>query len=625
MAVFKGSKKNDNHKGTKYNDTFYGSSGINQMSGGKGNDTYYVYSAGDRVYEYANQGTDTVNTAISYTLGAYVENLTLIGKANINGYGNDYNNIIIGNSGHNILNGGAGIDSMYGGLGNDIYYVDNAYDVVVENANQGIDTVYSSSTYTLGKNIENLTLLGTANINATGNNLNNVLIGNSGNNYLNGGLGRDTLIGGLGNDTYYLENNEDMVLESANQGTDTVVAGYSYTLGANIENLTLIGINTGDIVNINGVNAVAYGDSDYWANYLDYAQGDNTQRYYGSCGIISCENVLIQAGKLSKKIDYNPWSEYDTQESSIVGLAISRGLCTNSTNPYYSGGTTAYDQRDILASYGISSRAYVYTVEDLANAAKQGKGIIASIDAGLLWYNRASGINHAITVTGVAYNISDPNKIEGFYICDSGRGRTDDASRFISYSFMKSIFRYYGDQGWAVITNNPIKELTADINGTGNELDNIITGTSGRNILDGKSGNDTLNGVSGNDTLIGDSGNDSYLFNRGDGLDTIRDTSGQDKIVFGKDITQNSVSFLQSGNNLLIDYGLDQIIVENHFIGNSIEGFQFSDNTYLSNADINSLVQTMAAFSTDSDITLTHPDLTGNNNFQTFITDAMTA
>ena len=89
-----------------------------------------------------------------------------------------------------------------GGLGNDIYYVDDMGDVITELANEGLDTVYSSVDFTLGANVENLSLLGSSAINGTGNNDNNLLTGNSGANVLTGGLGNDSLIGGLGNDTY---------------------------------------------------------------------------------------------------------------------------------------------------------------------------------------------------------------------------------------------------------------------------------------------------------------------------------------------------------------------------------------------------------------------------------------
>ena len=78
------------------------------MNGGAGDDTYVVDNPGDVVTEAPNQGTDTVQSSISYTLGANVENLTLTGSGAINGTGNALNNVIFGNIGSNFLTGGAG-------------------------------------------------------------------------------------------------------------------------------------------------------------------------------------------------------------------------------------------------------------------------------------------------------------------------------------------------------------------------------------------------------------------------------------------------------------------------------------------------------------------------------------
>ncbi|MFN6305625.1 MAG: beta strand repeat-containing protein, partial [Microcystis sp.] len=167
--------------------------------------------------------SDTLTANVTTTLPANVENLTLTGTTNINGTGNAANNIITGNSGNNILNGATGIDTLIGGLGNDTYQVDTTTDTITENVNQGTDTVQSSVTYTLGNNLENLTLTGTANINGTGNTLNNIITGNSGNNTLNGSDGNDTLIGGTGNDTLTGGAGGDrFTFNNPNQGIDTI-------------------------------------------------------------------------------------------------------------------------------------------------------------------------------------------------------------------------------------------------------------------------------------------------------------------------------------------------------------------------------------------------------------------
>ena len=197
---------NDKLNGGEGDDILNGGAGSDTMTGGLGNDTYYVDNLGDVIIETSTLATEIETVFSSVTrnlgLGSNLENLTLTGTAAIKGIGNELNNILVGNSGANILRGGTGSDTMAGGLGNDTYYVNNAGDVTTELAGAGIDTVFSSVTWILGANIENLTLTGTAAINGIGNVLDNTLTGNTGANILNGGLGNDTLTGGAGQDIF---------------------------------------------------------------------------------------------------------------------------------------------------------------------------------------------------------------------------------------------------------------------------------------------------------------------------------------------------------------------------------------------------------------------------------------
>ncbi|HEY0085813.1 MAG TPA: M10 family metallopeptidase C-terminal domain-containing protein, partial [Allosphingosinicella sp.] len=99
-----------------------GAGGADTMQGGGGDDTYVIDNAGDKATESnAANGTDTVLSSITFTLGAHVENLTLTGSGNVNGFGNELANVITGNSGNNSLSGGLGADTLSGGAGNDLF------------------------------------------------------------------------------------------------------------------------------------------------------------------------------------------------------------------------------------------------------------------------------------------------------------------------------------------------------------------------------------------------------------------------------------------------------------------------------------------------------------------------
>lgn len=139
---------------------------------------------------------------------------TLLGGDNddvLNGQGGD--DELFGQAGNDLLVGGVGNDSLDGGGGNDTYVVDSVNDMVFEDVAAGSDLILSgavSLTLSAYANVENASLTGTANLNATGTESFNLLLGNAGANLLDGrggsdnlqgSVGADTLLGGAGNDT----------------------------------------------------------------------------------------------------------------------------------------------------------------------------------------------------------------------------------------------------------------------------------------------------------------------------------------------------------------------------------------------------------------------------------------
>lgn len=238
---------NDTLSGGDGNDVLYGGGGADVLDGGSGsntligglsNDIYITASSADKIIENAGEGTDTVrSSALNTTLAANVEILELVGNAK-NGAGNELANTMTGNGNDNYLDGKAGADTMMGKGGNDTYVVDNVNDQVREDANQGVDTVNSIVTFSLGANVENLQLGGTSAINGTGNDGINwlggndaanvlagrggddVLLGKGGNDTLQGGLGADRLTGGTGADTFVFGSVTESTVDA--KGRDTI-------------------------------------------------------------------------------------------------------------------------------------------------------------------------------------------------------------------------------------------------------------------------------------------------------------------------------------------------------------------------------------------------------------------
>lgn len=252
--------------GNDYDNILDGKAGTNDLWGGKGDDTYIINAsnANDTCHEGENEGNDTIKASITYTITrANIENLILTGTDDIDGRGNKLGNYIEGNSGSNVLRGvngndtlygGGGVDSLYGGVDDDTYILDNDTTLIKEMANEGNDTVLSSISYTLTNNVENLTLTGNENLNATGNTLDNVINGNSADNILEGKKGNDTISGGEGNDTYVFNrgDGEDTIIETGS--TYNYIDKLSFGTGITIDDVRFNKSGNDLIVSIAGTN-----------------------------------------------------------------------------------------------------------------------------------------------------------------------------------------------------------------------------------------------------------------------------------------------------------------------------------------------------------------------------------
>ncbi|ASP22266.1 bifunctional hemolysin/adenylate cyclase [Antarctobacter heliothermus] len=240
-----------------------GTSGADRLVGTSGNDIFIVDHSGDTIVEADNAGIDLVRASVSFALRDYgmsLENLTLLGNADLSGTGNGADNILTGNSGNNALNGAWGDDVIYGmagddtlqdtngtdtligGTGDDVYFVDDANDVVIEYKGQGHDLINSSVSYRLwadAPEVEDLILTGSDNIDGAGNGYDNHIIGNAGANFLDGARGRDlleggggadTLLGQTGADTLLGQDGDDVLYGDHEDGASTTYAGQAFRL-----------------------------------------------------------------------------------------------------------------------------------------------------------------------------------------------------------------------------------------------------------------------------------------------------------------------------------------------------------------------------------------------------------
>lgn len=190
------------------NDTLIAGSGITTMIGGSGNDTFVVNNSSD-VIEAWNGGT--VLSSVSYALSVGLSNLMLTGSADLFATGNDGAGTLTGNAGRDTLIAGdgdetlvagSGLATMVGGAGHNTFVVNNSADVIVAQSDALSNVVRSSADYVIAENVTMLTLVGSADLTATGNDQDNTIVGNSGNDTLIAGTGNETLVGGAGRNTF---------------------------------------------------------------------------------------------------------------------------------------------------------------------------------------------------------------------------------------------------------------------------------------------------------------------------------------------------------------------------------------------------------------------------------------
>jgi Ca2+-binding RTX toxin-like protein len=496
----------ENLIGSAFNDVFEGNSGANRFDARLGIDTVtYARSAAGITVNLASTSAQVSGGDASGDVLLSVENI--IGSAFDDTLtGNSLANILTGGAGNDVLNGGTGADTLIGETGNDTYVVDNTGDRVIENPGEGVDTVRATISTTLAGDVEILTLVGSGNLNGTGNALDNVIFGASGKNVLSGLDGNDQLYGADGDDILIGGSGSDR-LDGGN-GVDAAsyaasAAGVSVSLqdgtghGGDAEADTLVGIE-----NVTG------------SAFNDFFEGnDAANRFDGGAGVDT--------------VSY---------EHSGAGVTVSLSISAQSSAGDASGDSLSSIENIIGSAHDDSLLG-----NSLANILNGGAG-----------NDTLNGWTGADTMIGGMGDDTYVVENTGDRVIENPGGGIDSVRATISYTL--------GDN---------VENLTllgsGNYRGTGNAGDNVITGNAASNVLSGAGGNDTLTGGAGNDSLSGGTGNDRFDFAAGFGKDTITGFSaGSDVLQFDSgvfaDFEDVLASSAQVGADVVITYDAANIV-----------------------------------------------------------------
>ena len=555
--------------GAEGNDAIDGSRGADVLWGGAGDDVYYVDNLNDRTLE-AVSDTDVPLDIQRYFEVWLQSNPTWLED-------NDFGGIQL----QVITSSEIFTDLEFSNPGKA-----SGFDYWYENISESIDDggedlVYSSVTWSLGKNLESLVLTGNRAINGTGNNENNALTGNNAANTLDGMDGTDTLNGGAGNDVYVVDSTADTITEVVTGGIDTVRSSVNFSLASisNVENLVYKGSSdwTGAGNKLNNTIAGGIGNDsiigDAGNDTLIGNAGNDTldggigaDRMTGGTG----DDVYVvdnAKDTVTEKLNEGT----DTIETTLTSLNIAKLSAIE--NLTYTG----------LNNATLVGNASVNTLTGNSGADR--------LDGGRGGDSLIGGDGNDL------YVVDDLNDT----IIEAPNEGTDSVQSSVTFTLLDNV-------------ENLTLTGIAAINGTGNNQNNALTGNNAANTLGGGQGDDTIDGGAGNDTLFGGDGDDVLI--GGLGNDLLTGGSGTDKFRFDKALGKTNI-------DTIADFatGIDRIELDDAIFKKFIGDSDLSDNFVSGSTGVKALDSNdHLIFNTDTGALFYDPDGSGRGAMLQFAT-----
>jgi Ca2+-binding RTX toxin-like protein len=512
-----GGSSSDTLTGLGSNDTLVAGSAADTLIGGTGATVEFVINnTGDAIQLQTSPGADTLSSSVTYSLPTNVNTLILTGTAAIKG---------TANTGADTLTSNTALDTLVGGSGNDYFIINNASDVVQDTSTSAVNTIQSAFTYALPTDVNNLVLIGTAALTGTANNAADTLTSNT---------GVDTLIGGTGNDTFILNNAADVVQDTTTTSSNTVKAGFSYTLPTNINTLVLTGsgnltgvANTGNdtLTSNTGTDTLIGGagnETFIVNNTADVIQDTSTtatNSVQSSVSFTLATNVnsLTLTGTSALTGTANGGSDTLTSNIGIDTLVGGSGndtfVINNSSDVIQDTSTTATNTAKSAVSYSLATNVNTLTLTGSSNLVGTANGGNDSItgNSGADTLIGGAGVDTLTAGTGIDTLIGGTGNTT--FVINSASDVVQDTSASASNTLRSSVTYV----------------LPTNVNAL------VLTGTSAlKGTANG--GNDTLTSNTGIDTLVGGPGNETFVISNAS--DVVQDTSGA-----ATNIIQSSVAF----------------------------------------------------------------------------------